>query len=77
MKRVLGDTEDTEYELDMMASCLTHVKYRTADPIHSILLERDSIGRLSRLVGNEYFPQDHVYAVLSEGTTRYVRIKIK
>jgi molybdopterin/thiamine biosynthesis adenylyltransferase/proteasome lid subunit RPN8/RPN11 len=77
VKRALGDEEDTCYELDMMDSCLPHVKYRGANPIHSILLDSESVGRLCQLMGDEYFPRDHVYAVLSNGATRYVRIKIK
>ena len=36
-----------------------------------------AIGRIYQLIGNEYFPRDHVYAVHSVGNTRYIRIKIK
>ena len=77
IKRALGDDEDTQYELDMMGSSLAHIKYRTANPIHSICLDGESVGRIYQLIGGEYFPRDHVYAVRSPGKVRYVRIKIK
>ena len=77
IKCAFGDTSDTQYELDMMASCLTHIKYRTTNPIHSVILDNESIGRICQIIGNEYFPRDHVYAVHSTNNTRYIRIKIK
>ena len=77
IQRALGDKEDVAYELDMMESCLAHIKYRTSNPIHSICLDNESVGRIYQLIGNEYFPRDHVYAVCSTGNTRYIRIKIK
>ncbi len=77
IKQVFNDFENIQYELDMVASGLTHVKYRTKNPIHSILLENDSVGRVYQIIGDEYFPRDHVYAVVSENTRRFIRIKIK
>lgn len=76
IKRLFGDASDTEYEIDMPASCLTYVKYRINNPIHSIYLDSDSVGRIYQLIGNEYFPRDHVYAVSSPKKTEYIRIKI-
>lgn len=77
LKRAFGDEVDMPYEIDMMASCLTHIKYRMANPIHAIDLDCESVGRLYQVIGDEYFPHDHIYAIKSNAGIRYIRIKIK
>ena len=77
IKAIFKDHEDCEYEIDMVSSGLTHLKYRRINPIHSICLDKDCIGKIHHLIGTEYFPRDHVYAISSKGRTRYIRIKLK
>ena len=77
IKAIFKDRADCEYEIDMVSSGLTHLKYRRINPIHSICLDKDCIGKIHHLIGTEYFPCDHVYAVCSKGRTKYIRIKLK
>ncbi len=77
LKHLFKNKDDKTYELDMVASGLTHIKYRTTNPIHSIILDKDSVGRIYQLIREDYFPRDHVFAVIAGNETRYVRMKIK
>ena len=77
IKSALGDSGEEEYDLDMMGAALTHIKYRRVNPIHSIHLDPDTPGRICQVIGEEYFPRDHVYAVDSSKGRKYIRIIIK
>ena len=78
VRKIFGDeTEDKEYEINMISSCLTHVKYRTENPIHSITLDNESIGRMRDVIHDDYFPKDHIFAVSSVDRVKYIRIKLR
>ena len=65
------------YEIDMIQSGLTQVKYRTNNPIHSIVVDRECVGRLYHLIKDDYFPMDYIYVVNSPNESKLIRIKIK
>ncbi len=78
VRKIFNDkTEDKVYEINMMSSCLTQVKYRTENPIHSITLDKESIGRMRDVIRYDYFPADHIYAVSSAENVKYIRIKLR
>ncbi len=73
----LSQRSNQGYEIDMLASGLTQIKYRAKNPIHSILAEEDSRGRIYHIIKEDYFPLDHVYVVNSSTESKLIRIKIK
>lgn len=76
LNKVLGGNSE-EYLLDIWASGLSFVKYRKQLPLNSIIFSEMCEGRLKDVIGDEYFPRDHVYIVKTDECKRAVRIKIK
>ena len=77
IKEAFGDVDECEYEIDIPASALTVVKYRVTNPIHSIFADAECSGRIIDIIGDEYFPDDHIYAVRKGELVRPLRIKIR